>query len=62
LPGVISFKGHFKADDVVVVEDSNGQEIARGMINYSTADLSKIEDRKGKTEAIHCDNLVLCQR
>lgn len=62
LPGVISWKGQFDVDDVVVVCDKNAQEIARGLVNYSTAELTRIEDKKGKPEIIHCDNLVLCQR
>ncbi len=62
LPGVVSWSGHFKKDDVVVVLDQARQEIARGIINYSVADLHQIEDRKGRPEAIHRDNLVLCQR
>ena len=62
LPGIVSWKGNFSVDDVVVVSDKNDREIARGLINYSTADLAKIEEKKGRPEVIHCDNLVLCQR
>lgn len=62
LPGVTSWEGSFKADDVVVVVDQQGEEIARGLTNYSVADLAKPVDKKGKSEVIHCDNLVLCQR
>lgn len=62
LPGIVSWKGHFNVDDVVVVQDRNEREIARGLINYSTADLGSIADKRGKREAIHCDNLVLCER
>ncbi|MBI5150679.1 MAG: glutamate 5-kinase [Candidatus Omnitrophica bacterium] len=62
LPGVVSWEGHFGVDDVVVVYDKNKQEIARGLTNYSTVDLGKIQDKKGKPEVIHCDNLVLCER
>jgi glutamate 5-kinase len=62
LPGIVSWKGNFSVDDVVVVSDKGGLEIARGLVNYSTVDLAKIEEKKGKLEVIHCDNLVLCQR
>lgn len=62
LPGIISWDGHFKKNDVIVVQDQKHHEIARGIINYSVSDLHKLEDRKGKQEAIHCDNLVLCER
>ncbi|HOY10227.1 MAG TPA: glutamate 5-kinase [Candidatus Omnitrophota bacterium] len=67
LPGVLKIEGHFKAQDVVMVRGKDQQEIARGISNYSTADLNKAlqtgsEARRGQKEAIHCDNLVLCQR
>lgn len=62
LPGIISWEGHFRANDVVVVQDKEHNEIGRGIINYSTADLHKTEDKKGKPEVIHRDNLVLCKR
>jgi len=62
LPGVISWTGHFKKDDAVIVQDAQSNEIARGIINYSMADLEKIHDKKGRPEAIHCDNLVLSER
>ncbi len=62
LPGIISWEGHFKKEEVVVVKDCQNEEIARGIINYSNVDLSKIEEKKGKLEAIHCDDLVLNQR
>ncbi len=62
LPGVIAWEGHFNKEDVVVVCDKVGVELARGITNYSTAELEKMEDRKGKLEAIHRDNLVLAER
>ena len=62
LPGIISWEGHFQSDDVVVVQDKNGEEIGRGMTNYSIDALHKITERKGKPEVIHCDNLVLSRR
>ena len=62
LVGIVSFDGHFKADDVVAVVDSDGREIARGITNYSITDLHKIDEKKGKQEVIHCDSLVLGER
>jgi len=62
LPGIVSWEGHFKKDDVVVVQDRTRHEIARGLTNYSISDLHKLEEKKGMQEAIHCDNLVLCER
>lgn len=62
LPGVKSFDGHFKKDDVVVVRDEVGHEIARGIINYAITELNKMDEKKGRLEAIHCDDLVLSER
>ena len=62
LPGIVSWDGHFKKDDVVVVQDKAKNEIARGVVNYSMTELQKIKDKKGKLEAIHIDDLVLCER
>lgn len=62
LPGVVRLEGHFKKDDVVVITDENGHEFGRGVVNYSSEDVKKIEDRKGKQEIVHCDNLVLGQK
>ena len=62
LTGVVHWEGHFKVDDVVIVVDREGQEIARGVVNYSVADLVKTVEKKGKHEVIHRDKLVLCKR
>ncbi|MFP4472334.1 MAG: glutamate 5-kinase [Candidatus Omnitrophota bacterium] len=62
LPGVTEWEGHFKAGDVVVVCNSERQEIARGITAYSVGDLHKIRERKGRREVIHRDHLVLCKR
>jgi glutamate 5-kinase len=62
LPGIVRFEGHFKVDDVVTICDEEDKEFARGVINYSVSDLHKIEDKKGKEEVVHRDNLVLSQR
>jgi len=61
LPGIVSWQGHFKAEDVVAIEDKGHQPVGRGIINYSITELERIVDKKGKKEAIHCDNLVLCE-
>jgi len=59
LPGVARWEGNFKAKDVVAVAGLDGAEIGRGVINYSVSELQKLEDKKGKREAIHCDDLVI---
>lgn len=62
LPGVVRLEGHFKKDDVVIICDEDGHEFGRGLANYSSDDVRKIEDKKGKQEIVHCDNLVLEQK
>jgi len=62
LPGVVSWEGHFKKDDVIIVQDKNHHELARGITNYSTAAITNIEEKKGQREVVHRDNLVLCER
>jgi len=62
LPGVVSWEGLFKAEEVVIVHDKNSHEIARGISNYSITDLNASTDKKGKLEVIHRDNLVLSER
>jgi len=62
LPGIVAWDGHFGKNDVVVIEDQKKREIARGIVNYSSTELNKIENKKGKREVIHCNNLVLSER
>ncbi len=62
LPGVVSWEGYFKKEDVVIVCNSEGDEIARGVINYSVSDLHKVNDKRKKLEVIHYDDMVLCKR
>jgi glutamate 5-kinase len=62
LPGVLSWDGNFKKNDIVIVCNKDHQEIARGITAYSVSELHKIEDKKGKKEVIHRDDLVLCKR
>ena len=62
LPGIVTWEGDFKVDDVVAVFDKDQQEIARCITNYSVADLHQIADKRGKREVIHRDDLVLCKR
>ncbi len=62
LPGILKWEGHFKSQDVVVVCDKDGQEIGRGIIRYTVADLEETHDRQGQREVIHCNDLVLSER
>ncbi len=62
LPGVVKWEGYFKKEDVVVVCSLEGQEIARGIINYSVSDLHGVDNKKKKLEVIHCNDMVLSCR
>lgn len=68
--GVRSLSGHFTVGDMVLCQDLAGNEIAKGLINYDSADARKIiglpshrfiEELgyQADPELIHCDNLVL---
>lgn len=68
--GITEVEGEFAVQDAVVLCDTSGQEIARGLVNYSDEDLRKICGHqstdiasllgyKGAETVIHRDNLVL---
>jgi glutamate 5-kinase len=68
--GVTGVQGEFQRGDVIAVRRSNGQEVARGLANYSSTE-ARLIARKPSTEfekllgytaepeMIHRDNLVL---
>ncbi|MFC5920909.1 glutamate 5-kinase [Neisseria weixii] len=68
--GCIGVQGHFHRGELVAVIDQNGQEIACGLINYSSDETAKIlqtdshhiHDKLGyaqEEELIHRDNMAL---
>lgn len=68
--GVVRVTGDFGKGDVVAICDSNGEEFARGLCNYSAADASRLcglrTDQIAVThgsvpyhELVHRDNLVV---
>jgi glutamate 5-kinase len=68
--GVVDVHGEFDRGEVVAVLDPDGRELARGLINYSSADSRRIARRPSseiesvlgfveEPELIHRDNLVL---
>ncbi len=68
--GITEVEGEFSEQDAVLLCDANGQEIARGLVNYSDEDLRKICGHRssdiarllghaGAETVIHRDNLVL---
>ncbi len=68
--GILQVKGEFEGQDPVRLCDGAGQEIARGLVNYSSAELEQIRGRRsaeipallgyaGAETVIHRDNLVV---
>jgi len=68
--GIVDLDGNFIAGDVVKIADKTFKEFARGLANYSSAELLKIKGLKtgeiksilgykGADEVVHKDNLVI---
>jgi glutamate 5-kinase len=68
--GVVAVDGSFERGDVVACLDEQGKEIARGLVNYSSAETSRILRQPSseiasilgyvdEAELIHRDNLIL---
>ena len=68
--GVLSVEGGFERGDLVQCLDPQGQEVARGLVNYAAADAAQIIGTPssalferlgflGDPEMIHRDNLVV---
>jgi glutamate 5-kinase len=68
--GVTRVEGDFARGDVVAIEGANGAPVARGLCNYSAADVERIRGKKtaevrallgdaAYDEVVHRDNLVV---
>jgi len=68
--GIIAVAGEFRAGDLVTITDQGGHEIARGLANYSAAEvatirgehssrISELLGRPGAPEVVHRDDMVL---
>ena len=68
--GIVAVEGDFAAGTTVRVLSARQQEIARGIVNYSAAQIAKIAGRQSRDfasliegeirdEVIHRDNMVL---
>ncbi len=68
--GITRIEGDFEAQDAVVICAATGEDIARGIVNYSVADLRRIMGRRsddipmilgyaGADTVVHRDNLVV---
>lgn len=71
--GIAEITGAFEKGDVVVVRDSQGHEVARGLINYSAKEtrlimgkrsdqFPKLLGRQAYQAVVHRDNMVLAKR
>ena len=69
--GIVRVEGAFERGDVVSIIGPDGVELARGLTNYTAADISRILGRKtadvramlgeaAYDEVVHRNNLVLC--
>lgn len=70
--GLLGLEGSFQSEDAVLLCDPEGNEIARGLVNYSSAELEQIRGQRsdriaeilgyvGAETIVHRDNLVLSQ-
>jgi glutamate 5-kinase len=68
--GVVEVQGDFHRGDVIAVRGASGQEVARGLANYSSsearliarkpsAEIERVLGYVSEPELIHRDNLVL---
>jgi glutamate 5-kinase len=68
--GILQVEGEFRSQDSVKICDQLGQEIARGLVNYSSVELQQIKGLRsekipevlgyhGAETIIHRDNLVM---
>jgi glutamate 5-kinase len=68
--GVVAVEGHFERGEVVACVDAHGQEVARGLVNYSAAETAKILRKPSAeiekilgyvdaSELMHRDNMIL---
>lgn len=68
--GIIKVEGDFQSEDAVQLCDLDGREVARGLVNYSSAELQKIKGFRsdeiadilgyaGAETTVHRDNLVI---
>jgi glutamate 5-kinase len=68
--GITKIEGEFESQDSVVLCDRTGEEIARGLVNYSSLELDKIKGRQSEEvesllgypspgTVVHRDNLAI---
>jgi glutamate 5-kinase len=71
--GIVDAEGEFVKGDVLALRDTEGREFARGLTNYSAAEIQRIKGQKTQKigeilgyrpydEVIHRDNMVVTHR
>src|SRR5690606_40139392 len=68
--GIVGVRGHFAPGDLVILRDTEGREIGRGLTRYGTEDAAKLAGTRtdeigarlgyhGGDEVVHRDDLVV---
>src|SRR4051812_22539234 len=68
--GIVKVEGDFERGDVVLIQSADGKPIARGLTNYTAADIERVRGKKtaevramlaegAYDEVVHRDNLVV---
>ena len=60
--GIKAVEGRFKVGAMVNIENPDGRQVARGLVEYSSGQIARMKGKKtsGATgEVIHCDNIVV---
>jgi glutamate 5-kinase len=68
--GIVRVEGEFSASESVRLRDATGREIARGIVNYSSAEIDRVKGQHsdriaellgytGAETIVHRDNLVV---
>jgi len=60
--GIKSVKGKFSSGALVSIVDENNKEIARGLVNLNSEELTKVIGQKNVGEVIHRDDLVILSK
>lgn len=61
-PGITNVEGKFHSKDAVMILDQEGREFARGICEFSGAELSRLKGSRINKEVIHRDNLVVFKK
>jgi glutamate 5-kinase len=68
--GIVDVQGDFEQGDMVAIRDQEGNELARGLVNYTSGELKIIRGMRTEkaaealqracSEAVHRNNMVVC--